>query len=300
MSLIEALNLTAQSGAVELKPSRWQRVSLVLTWCLLLTAAAKPMWLSEPETRELTGRDLMVIVDLSGSMSEMDFNDATGQSLSRLAAAKQVLSTFSQQREGDRLGLILFGDAPYLQAPFTADHGAWLSLLQQAEVAMAGESTRLGDAIGLAIKTYMSGSKMSLTQRVIVMLTDGNDTDSLVPPVDAAKVAAAHNIRIHMVAMGSPNTAGEQALNMDVIKQVADLTGGQAFLAMSPDDLQQVYEQISILEPTLFESFTYQPKSSLHFLPVLIALLNYLLFMCGHVWISRQARVKNIMRGHNT
>ncbi|SEG07026.1 vWA domain-containing protein [Vibrio hangzhouensis] len=277
--LVSALNLRATHGAVSLTPSRWQRISLLVTWLMLVFAAANPMWLAAPQTHQLSGRDLMLVVDLSGSMSETDFIDRSGESQSRLAAAKSVLTRFSEQRDGDRLGLILFGDAAYLQSPFTADHQAWLTLLKQVEVGMAGESTHLGDAVGLAIKTYQDNTRQSSTDKVVIVLTDGNDTNSLVPPIDAAKVAKAYGIRLYMVAMGSPNTSGDQAIDFETMVQMAKLTGGKAFLAMSPDDLNQIYQTISELEPKLYQSFTYQPKTSLHYLPVLMALLNHLLFM---------------------
>jgi Ca-activated chloride channel family protein len=277
--LVSALNISATQGSISLKPGRWQRVSLLGTWLMLVFAASKPMWLAAPQTHQLSGRDLMLVVDLSGSMSETDFIDRSGKSQSRLAAAKSVLTRFSEQRDGDRLGLILFGDAAYLQSPFTADHQAWLILLNQADVGMAGESTHLGDAVGLAIKTYQDNTHQTSADKVLIVLTDGNDTNSLVPPIDAAKVAKAYGIRLYMVAMGSPNTSGDQAIDFETMEQMAVLTGGKAFLAMSPDDLTKIYRTISELEPNLYKSFTYQPKTSLHYLPVLLALLNHLLFM---------------------
>ncbi len=277
--LVAALDIKATKGAIRLRPSRWQRISLLVTWLLLVLAACKPMWLDTPQTHQLTGRDLMLVVDLSGSMSETDFVDHEGQPQSRLKAAKSVLARFSEQRDGDRLGLILFGDTAYLQSPFTADHKAWLTLLEQADVGMAGESTHLGDAVGLAIKTYQDNKSNSATDKVVIVLTDGNDTNSLVPPIDAAKVANAFGIRLYMVAMGSPNTAGDQAIDFETIEKMAQLTGGKAYLAMSPDDLNRIYQTISTLEPKQYQSFTYQPKRSLHYLPVLLALMNHLLFM---------------------
>ncbi|MCW8346359.1 VWA domain-containing protein [Vibrio sp. ZSDZ65] len=278
--LVESLGLDATKGAVSLKPSRWQHVSLLMTWMMLVLAAAKPVWLDTPQTHQLIGRDLMLVVDLSGSMSEQDFVDNTGHSQSRLDAAKSVLQTFSERRQGDRLGLIVFGDTPYLQAPFTADHQAWLTLLEQAEVAMAGESTHLGDAVGLAIKTYLGRATNNMSEKVVIVLTDGNDTNSLVPPIDAAKVAKAYGVRLYMVAMGNPNTTGEQAIDFDTMKEMSALTDAEAFLALSSNELDNIYHTISDLDPTLYQSFSYQPKTSLHEIPVIIALLNYLLFMC--------------------
>ncbi|NOI92146.1 VWA domain-containing protein [Vibrio splendidus] len=324
-ALASSLGLSAEKGSNQIKAGIWQRSSLILGWLLVVLAAAKPVWLGPEETRELAGGDVMIVLDLSGSMATDDFSNRAGNQVTRLAASKEVLDTFSQKRSGDRLGLIVFGDSAFLQSPFTADHTAWLALLNETEPAMAGQSTHLGDAIGLGIKTFLSENqkdKQELSsgldsaqpdqlsseylipenldhqnlapekheherlthehlsrEHLMIVLTDGNDTDSLVPPIDAAKVAAAHNIKIHLVAMGSPNTSGEQAINMEIIDTVAKLTGGQSFLAMSPTELDNVYDTINELEPSVFESYRYQPKQSLHYVPLLIAFIYHLVFM---------------------
>ncbi|WP_086967617.1 VWA domain-containing protein [Vibrio coralliirubri] len=324
-ALASSLGLSAEKGSNQIKAGIWQRSSLLLGWLLVVLAAAKPVWLGPEETRELAGRDVMIVLDLSGSMATDDFSNTAGNQVTRLAASKEVLDTFSQKRSGDRLGLIVFGDSAFLQSPFTADHTAWLALLNETEPAMAGQSTHLGDAIGLGIKTFLSENQKdkqeqpsdlnsaqpdqlapedlvpenrdpqnlapekheheSLTHEhisrdhLMIVLTDGNDTDSLVPPIDAAKVAAAHNIKIHLVAMGSPNTSGEQAIDMEAIDAVAKLAGGQSFLAMSPTELDNVYDTINELEPSVFESYRYQPKQSLHYVPLLIAFIYHLVFM---------------------
>lgn len=324
-ALASSLGLSAEKGSNQIKAGIWQRSSLLLGWLLVVLAAAKPVWLGPEETRELAGRDVMIVLDLSGSMATDDFSNTAANQVTRLAASKEVLDTFSQKRSGDRLGLIVFGDSAFLQSPFTADHTAWLALLNETEPAMAGQSTHLGDAIGLGIKTFLSENQKdkqeqpsdlnsaqpdqlapedlvpenrdpqnlapekheheSLTHEhisrdhLMIVLTDGNDTDSLVPPIDAAKVAAAHNIKIHLVAMGSPNTSGEQAIDMEAIDAVAKLTGGQSFLAMSPTELDNVYDTINELEPSVFESYRYQPKQSLHYVPLLIAFIYHLVFM---------------------
>lgn len=135
-----------------------------------------------------------------------------------------MLTEFVQSRKGDRLGLVLFGDAAFVQTPFTADQKVWLELLNQTDVAMAGQSTHLGDAIGLAIKVFEQSDKSrgALEQdqnreKVAIVLTDGNDTGSFVEPIDAAKVAKAKGVRVHVIAMGDPETIGETALDMDTI-----------------------------------------------------------------------------------
>jgi Ca-activated chloride channel family protein len=276
--LTTVLNIEVSHGAKELKPTPVQRISIWLGWGLLLIAAAKPMWNMEPQTFERSGRDLMLVLDLSGSMGVEDYVDESLLPQSRLAAAKAVLNDFSEQRTGDRLGLILFGDAPFVQSPFTTDYIAWSELLNQAKVGMAGESTHLGDAIGLGIKTLV-GQKNEGIERVMIVLTDGNDTDSLVPPIDAAKVAAAYGVRIHMIAMGSMSTLGEEAINSGVIEEVATLTGGQYFYASSTEELSSIYKVIDEMEETMYESYTYQQSHSLHYLPVLLMVVFHLLYM---------------------
>lgn len=238
-SLLQILGETPATGATQLSATGWQRVFLQMAWCCLVLALCKPTVLGEPQVREKLGRDVMVAVDLSGSMAEMDFFDQQGSAISRLEAVKQVLKQFAADRKGDRLGLILFGDAAYLQTPFTADHQVWLQLLDQTEVAMAGQSTHLGDAIGLAIKVFEQSEGAPDTQKVLVLLTDGNDTGSFVEPKDAALVAAAKEVRIHVIAMGDPATVGEQAMDLQTIEDIATTSGGQSFQALD----QQAYNK---------------------------------------------------------
>lgn len=291
-TLMTVLGETPSEGASQLAASWWQRVILIISWILVITALAKPMILGKPQVREQFGRDVMVVVDLSGSMAETDFvatkaNSAegirAGQRISRLAAAKQVLTDFANTRQGDRLGLILFGDAAFLQTPFTADQQAWLDLLQQTDVAMAGQSTHLGDAIGLAIKvfdqiyTQDQDASQPTREKVAIVLTDGNDTGSFVEPIEAAKVAGAKDVRIHMVAMGDPATVGEQALDMNTIKRVAALSGGQSFQALDQSELEQAYATIGELEPALYEATTYRPKQTIHHYLISAVVVIYLL-----------------------
>lgn len=277
--LIEALGEVPSTGANQLTPSWWQRMTLVISWVLIITALAKPTILGEPQVRESYGRDVMVLVDLSGSMAETDFTSPAGQKVSRLDAVKEVLAEFVKTRQGDRLGLILFGDAAFLQTPFTADQDVWLALLSQTEVAMAGQSTHLGDAMGLAIKVFEQSHQEkgeADREKVAIVLTDGNDTNSFVEPIEAAKVAKAKGVRIHMIAMGDPQTVGETALDMVTINRVAKESGGQAFVALDRDALSTAYEEIGKLEPQLYESTTYRPKQSIHHYLIAVVVVMYL------------------------
>lgn len=270
--LVELSEEAPQTGAVVLMKTTLQKILLVFTWICLVVAAAKPEWVGNPIEQSRSARDLMVAVDLSGSMQATDFATPDGEQINRLEAVKRVLIELAEERGGDRLGLIVFGSAPYLQAPFTEDHDTWRTLLLETEIGMAGQSTVFGDAIGLAIHLF---EKSDTENRVLMILTDGNDTGSKVPPVEAAKVAASRDIRIHTVAMGDPTSVGEEELDVATLKRVAELTGGAYSQAMDREELQRAYAAIAALEPEEYESISFRPRHSLHHIPVALVMLYY-------------------------
>ncbi|MFQ1800969.1 vWA domain-containing protein [Aeromonas veronii] len=281
--LIDLLDEPPREGATQLTASWWQRIALITVWLLAVLALAKPTIYGPPQVRERFGRDVMIVLDLSGSMAETDFSPDPGKSLSRLDAAKEVLKQFAAMRKGDRLGLILFGDAAFLQAPFTADLDTWQTLLQETDVAMAGQSTHLGDAIGLAIKVFNNNDRQgqqdqnsAKREKVAIILTDGNDTGSFVSPRDAARVAAVNGVRLHTIAMGDPATVGEQALDLDTLQQLATLTGGQLFQALDTAQLTRAYQVIGELEPQRYESTRFQTRESLHHYLIAVSVVLYL------------------------
>jgi len=272
--LVDVTGEKPQSGAVLLNRNNLQRFFTLITWLCIVTSMAKPEHISEPITQSKSARDLMIAVDLSGSMSVEDFTLDNNTTTDRLSAVKQVLANFAKGRENDRLGLILFGDAPYLQAPFTSDIKTWLTLLDESEIGMAGTSTAFGDAIGLAISVF----EQSQTQnRVLIVLTDGNDTASRVPPVEAAKVASAYNIKIYSIAIGDPTAVGEEKVDLAVLDKISSLTNGASFEALDSRELQQVYDEISAMEPELFDSVSFRPRTSIHHYPLILVIMLYIL-----------------------
>lgn len=285
--LVELTGQTPTRGAVILQRVLFQKLWVPLTWVLLVSGLGKPQWLADPIEHTKSARDLMIAVDLSGSMEATDFKAADGKQISRLAAIKLVLAEFAEQREHDRLGLIVFGDSPYLQAPFTEDHRTWLTLLEETEIAMAGQSTMFGDAIGLAIKLFESSETEN---RVLIVLTDGNDTGSKVPPIEAAKVAERKDVTIYTIAVGDPETVGEEALDMEVLQSVADITGGSAYQALDRTDLQRIYQDIARLEPEEYETLSFRPRLSLHHYPLVIIVIGYLLFFGLMMFRSKSGR----------
>jgi len=272
--LLAASGSQPQRGALLLMPLRIQKFLVVLLWVALVIGAAKPQWLGPPIEQQKAGRDLMIAVDLSGSMETKDFTRPNLGAVDRLTAVKGVLAKLANERPGDRLGLIVFGSAAYLQSPFTEDHEAWLELLDETRIRMAGPSTALGDAVGLAIKLFQDATT---EHRVMLVLTDGNDTGSLVPPVDAARVAAAADIRIYPIAVGDPSAVGEEAIDLDTLARMAEVTGGRSFQALDSQALDEVFSLLDKLEPNVFDSVSFRPRADLHWLPVAAVLLIYVL-----------------------
>ncbi|MEP5766074.1 MAG: VWA domain-containing protein [Halieaceae bacterium] len=276
-----------QTGAVILNRTRLQIILVIFTWFCLVLAAAKPQWVGAPIEQTKSARDLMIAVDLSGSMQATDFSTPEGNNINRLEAVKLVLAELAQQRRHDRLGLIVFGSAPYLQAPFTEDHDTWRTLLEETDIGMAGQSTVFGDAIGLAIHLFQQTETQN---RVLIMLTDGNDTGSTVPPIEAAKVAQVHDIRIYTIAIGDPTSLGEEALDEETLLRVAELTGGAYFQAMDREQLASAYTAIAALEPELYQTTSFRPRHSLHHIPIALIMLYYGIYHLGAAWLSRRRR----------
>lgn len=274
--LIDLSGETPLKGATILHRQRIQRIMIWLAWLCLVLGAAKPEWVGEPVQINQSARDLMIAVDLSGSMEKRDFSTIDGQQINRLQAVKVVLEEFAQRRQGDRLGLIVFGDGAYLQAPFTTDKATWLTLLRETQIGMAGASTAIGDAIGLAISHFEASDT---DNRVLILLTDGNDTVSKLPPIDAARVAHAYRVKIYTIAIGDPQTQGEEAMDVDSLQRVATLSQGAYFEAISREQLEQAYSAIEALEPELYQSLSYRPRSSLFHYPLAVMAVMYLLVL---------------------
>jgi len=265
----------AGQGAAIASRSRLQKVQLIIAWLALVVALARPTWMDEPMVHEMPMRDLLVALDLSGSMETRDFTDETGEVSDRLTAARQVLDQFLSRREGDRVGLIFFGSAAFVQAPFTEDLDVVRELLEEAQVRMLGPRTMLGDAIGVAIQLF---ERSEVEERVLIVLTDGNDTGSMVPPTRAAEIAHDNGVTIYPIAMGDPQAAGEQALDEVTLEVVAAATGGEYFHATDREELDRIYQTLDQLNPKQVESLSYRPEHELYFWPLGLAIILSLLY----------------------
>jgi len=285
-----ATGQTPQPGAVVLHRLPLQMIVAVIVWCLLVLALARPQWVGEPITHDVSARDLMLAVDISGSMDQPDFRAANGAMLRRLDGIKQVVGEFIARRKGDRVGLILFGSKAYVQVPFTQDLRTTQTLLDQAQVAMAGQQTAIGDAIGLAIKSF-EASKAE--QKLLVLLTDGNDTASRVPPAQAAEIARQHGLVIYTIGVGDPNASGENRVDLSMLRAVASATGGSFFRAEDGAQLEAVYADIDRLAPVKLATQTWRPKLLLFQWPlgaaVVLGLVGWAGLLLRSTWIARRA-----------
>lgn len=263
--LVKAAGSDVSSGAVVAQRRWWQWVLFWWCWVMLVGALARPVMLENPVTREVPTRDLLLAIDLSGSMETEDADDGAGGAITRLDAVKDVLDEFLRDRQGDRVGLVVFGSAAFVQVPFTSDLDACRQLLDETAVRMAGPKTAFGDAIGLGITMFQ---RSEVDDRVMIVLTDGNDTGSLVPPHEAAKIASDEGVVVHTIAFGNPEAVGEQAMDEDALRDVADTTGGRYFFAPDQDGLRDVYAEIDKMDVRQVETDSYRPKLSLFYWPV--------------------------------
>lgn len=263
-----AAGATPQRAAVVLRRSWLQWIVAPPVWLLIVAALARPEWVEPPITKIISSRDLLVAIDVSQSMETRDVRDAQGRVQSRLEAVQSVVADFVRRRPGDRIGLILFGATPYLQAPLTLDHDVVQTLLGEAAIGMAGPMTMLGDAIGLGIRLFEHSHAAS---RVLILVTDGNDTGSRMPPTRAAEIAKSHGLTIYTIVVGDPATTGEK-VEEAAMEAVSTRTGGQSFLARDRAALDAVYRTIDEVEPTKLESQSYRPKRPLFWIPLGAAL----------------------------
>ena len=276
--LAALLGATPGEGAVIARTSLFRLGFMWLLWSLLVLAIARPQFIEEPIRRVVPTRDLLLLVDLSGSMEATDFTNAAGEKVDRLSAVKEVLDDFLTRREGDRVGLIVFGNAAFVQVPFTQDLDACRMLLEETAVRMAGPKTAFGDAIGLGITLF---EESEVSDRVMIALTDGNDTASKVPPAEAAKIARDNEILIHVVGVGDPSSTGEEVLDEEALEAVAETTGGRYFFAQDRDQLAEIYDELDRIGTRDVEAETYRPRLDLFHWPLAALLVLSLIFHTG-------------------
>ena len=250
----------------------------LLAWGLLVTAAARPQFIGDTVKQAISGRSLMMAVDISGSMQAADMV-ISGRAVTRLTAVKAVASDFISKRKGDRIGLILFGSQAYLQAPLTFDRKTVNILLGESQLGLAGRETAIGDAIGLAVKRLRKEDEKN---RVLILLTDGANTAGNVEPLKAADLAAQEKVKIYTIGIGADGRiiqtpfgrqrVGGTELDEPTLTAIAEKTNGRYFRARDVKDLQKIYAALDKVEPISEDELSYRPVRELYYYPLALAL----------------------------
>jgi len=272
----------------------WLKLLSLVIWCLLVFAGSRPQWLGESVSINISGRDLMLAVDLSDSMRIGDFKIADRE-VNRLNATKYVASQFIEKRLGDRLGLILFGTQAYLQTPLTFDTKTVKELLMESAIGLAGERTAIGDAIGLALKRLDQSPQ---TSRVLILITDGANTAGEVTPIKAAQLAAERDLKIYTIGIGADEQIkstwfGVRKINPSAqldeatLKAIANTTGGRYFRARDTEELEEIYRLLDELEPLGLDQQSLRPIHALFYWPLATALMLASLIYLFNLWMRR-------------
>jgi Ca-activated chloride channel homolog len=254
-------------------------ILLSLSWLFLVIALMQPEKVDQFKQVKNKGYDLMLAVDISASMQAVDFSTQS-KVLNRLDATKEVVGKFALGRQGDRIGLVVFGESAYLHVPLTLDTVSVSRMLNDTVSGMAGNATAIGDAIGLSIRTLRERPEGS---RVLVLLTDGEDNASSIPPLEAAKLAKQYGIRIYTIGVGKngpvpfPTNFGgyamaEAPMDEDLLKEIAAVTGGQYFRATDQQALESIYGKINELEKTESNQTIFLMREPLYYYPLGLAM----------------------------
>jgi Ca-activated chloride channel family protein len=258
----------------------WPLWLATIAWLLLVLAGMRPQWQGDLIEIPVSGREMILAVDLSASMQEEDFV-IQGERVDRLTATKYVAGDFISRRIGDRIGLILFGENAYLQVPLTFDRETVKTLLYESVIGLAGQATAIGDAIGLAVKRLRERDK---SNRVLIVLTDGANTAGVVEPLEAARLAAAEGLKIYTIGVGADEMLvrglfGSRRVNPsadldeETLGSIAEITGGRYFRARDAVELERIYDLLDQLEPIDEDAKRFRPRKSLYYWPLSLAFL---------------------------
>ncbi len=271
----KAAGISPTQGSVIARRSCVQLACETLAWCLIVLALSRPQFIEPPIEKVEPQRDLLLALDLSQSMDTRDFPSPDGSMEARVDAVREVVADFVAKRHGDRIGLIAFGDAPYPMVPFTMDHTTVQAVIAGTLPGIAGPRTSLGDAIGLAIKMF---EKTTVPEKVLIVLTDGNDTASRMPPAKAAQIAKQKNVVIHAVGIGDPKATGEDKLDTVTLQKIAAETGGRYFFGGDQTQLAAIYDTLDAITPQDQKNLSWRPRIELFHWPVAGAIAVLALF----------------------
>ena len=265
----QAAGVRPSEGSVVPRRSWPQTIAEGLAWCLIVLALARPQYVEPPIAKHEPQRNILLALDLSQSMEAKDFKAPGGVVEARVDAVRSVVSDFVTSLTGDRIGLIAFGDAPYPLAPFTMDHALVETMIKGLLPGIAGPRTSLGDTLGLAIRMF---EKTSVPEKVLIVLTDGNDTASKMPPLKAAEIAKDKKIVVHTVGIGDPAATGEDKLDTATLQKIASQTGGRYFFGGSQQELSTIYGILDQITPEDQKELSWRPRIELFHWPLAAAI----------------------------
>lgn len=263
-----ALGEEPRVGSIVRRRRRLEILVALVVWLALVVALARPERVGDPIEVTKAARDVILAIDISGSMDENDFAARDGARLQRLEGVKRVVGRFIEEREGDRVALIVFGEKAFIQSPFTEDLRTVRELLESTEVGMAGPHTVIGDAIGLAIRTFESSE---IEERLLIVLSDGADTGSRMSPVNAAEIAADNGVTIFTIGVGDPKGQGDRRVDVAALEDIAARAGGRFFFADDEAGLESIYARIENISPRKIETISFRPRESLGVFPLAVA-----------------------------
>ncbi|PWW16080.1 MULTISPECIES: VWA domain-containing protein [Pseudidiomarina] len=293
---LPVLPVTAETTIERSSRLGWRKWLAGLIWTLLVLSLMQPQWLGEPVSARNEGREMILAIDLSGSMEIADMEIA-GEQVDRLTMVKHVMGDFIARRVGDRLGLILFADTAYVQAPMSYDRDSIKQLLDEAELRLIGERTAIGDAIALSVKRFIAREQ---SNKIIILLTDGQNTAGNVSPEQALQLAQYHGVKIYAIGVGAEEVIVEgyfgqrrvnpsRDLDEDMLRNLANSTGGEYFRARSTSELEQIYQRLDEFEPIQAESQQRRPQTALFFWP--LGLAWAMMLLAGLLpWLLRRFR----------
>jgi len=272
-------------------------VLLTIVWALVVLSASRPQWLGEPIDVPTHGREMMIAVDLSGSMQIEDMS-LNGNNVNRLDMLKNVLGKFIERRTGDRLGLILFADDAYMQTPMTFDRKTVKQMLDEAVLGLVGQKTAIGDAIALAAKRFDAKKQ---TNRVLLLLTDGQNTAGKITPEQALELAVNKKITIYTIGIGADEMLqrslfGTRRVNPSsdldetMLTNIAEKTHGKYFRARDSQSMAEIYQLLDKLEPIEQDQQQMRPLTALFYWPLSLAFILSLIYL---LWLNLPQTFRN-------
>lgn len=274
-------NQKARKSSFVKRRGFFRTLFFAIIWLLIVGTLSNPQLVGKPEMKVKTSRNFLIVADISFSMAQEDWT-IKGKKAKRWEAVKSVMHEFIKKREGDRMGLIFFGSSAYIQAPFTPELETVNQMLEEADVGMAGQMTHIGKAITKGVEMF---EKDTIKTKVMLLLTDGIDAGTDILPLDAADIARKDSVMIYTIGIGTP---GNRSSDLDerTLQEIAEMTGGQYFLAKDNKRLQEIYAELDKLEPMEYEEEKHKPVTLLYIYPLGAALALMLLTTCIAVIIS--------------